>query len=193
MTWCPGDLTRKKNGFTVLEALIALSIIAVIITSTFMIFKGATNSWRHGEARAHVYQTVRSVCDIVIRDVSQAATAKGLGPVADAPLFSGTTDSMLFVTPMGDSRELIEVSYRLEEGRFNRRAAETIDGDPETCDYNEDLSDEIDEVQFAYLADGQWQVSWNSAVTKRLPQAVKMDIVLQKERFEIIIKIEAVN
>ncbi len=61
--------TREKNGFTLLEILIAIFILAIIMTILFGSFTGIVSSSSDAERKVDLYQTARSLMDIFSADI----------------------------------------------------------------------------------------------------------------------------
>ena len=56
---------RRRNGFTLIEVLIALSIVAALLTIAFAGLRVAMNAWTKGEDRAEVHQHLRGIAMVL--------------------------------------------------------------------------------------------------------------------------------
>ena len=61
-----------EKGFTLLEILIAIFILAIIMAIVLGPFTGIMASSREAERKIDLYQTARSVMDIISADISSA-------------------------------------------------------------------------------------------------------------------------
>lgn len=178
-------MLRSKSAFTLVEILIALSILAMIVASTFTIFKSSASSWQKGETRTERYHNARVAMGRMSKEISQAvisgnATGK----------FSGQKDTVSFFSFVSTSEgifELAGIEYRLDnEKRFLMR--------------NEDiLAEGISELDFSYYDGLIWNDTWEPDAEEEeigLPEAVKIKIKVEdkkgkeSETFEVITRLK---
>lgn len=80
---------RHTSAFTLFEALIALSITAMLLASVATVFNASLTSYRENDTLAEVTQTARVTLDRIMRDVRRAddvnytATQITIFPVSD--------------------------------------------------------------------------------------------------------------
>jgi general secretion pathway protein J len=90
----------RADGFTLLELLIALSIVGALLAIAFGGLRVAVAAWGRGEDRAEFNQHARGITQIVGRAVGAAYPYRG--PLGDAPerrlLFRGEEDRIELVT-----------------------------------------------------------------------------------------------
>src|SRR3989338_5171919 len=63
---------RLRSGFTLVEILIALAILAIIVASTFTIFRSSSSSWQKGESRSERYHNARVAIGSMSKEISHA-------------------------------------------------------------------------------------------------------------------------
>ena len=93
-------MRRAPRGFTLLELLIALSLVATLLVIAFGGLRVAFDSWRRGGDRAEAQQHVRGVALVLARTLGAAYPYhgdRGLAPES-ALLFFGTENRLEFVT-----------------------------------------------------------------------------------------------
>ena len=177
----------KARGFTLVELLIALAIVAALLAVAFGGLRVALASWRQGENRAEAHQHVRGLVSVLARAVAGAYPyrgARGDGPEI-VVLFRGTATSLEFVTrsapyPFSLPIAFTAVVIGLEEGEehglvIKQRAlpnrhpfteAVTRLGDPA-----------VTSLTFRYLdASGAWRDAWEGDVELEIPQAVEISL-----------------
>lgn len=195
-----------KKGFTLVEMLIALTILAMIVTSTFTIFRSASRSWQKGERRSERYHSARVAIGKMSTEISQAVISeKGLGK------FIGDKEEISFVSFVSTASgifELTEVEYWIDADR--RLLMRNEDTEPDynfsTHDHSDILVGNISELEFSYYDGEDWIDSWDSDADKEdenyqgekgiLPKAVKIRIKVEDKRgkesemFEIVTRLK---
>lgn len=61
---------RRESGFTLLELLIAVAIMAICVIPLFVTLNAAMENWRRGAAYQEAYQNARGALDVIARDMS---------------------------------------------------------------------------------------------------------------------------
>ena len=64
-------VVRRNDGFTLLEVLVAVVIMAVIMTTAFGALRLGGRSWEAGVSRASDNERFRAVADLLRRQVHQ--------------------------------------------------------------------------------------------------------------------------
>jgi prepilin-type N-terminal cleavage/methylation domain-containing protein len=122
---------RARSGFTLLEILIAITMIGLILGTLLGVFTGMMSSSSDASKKAEVYQTGRALMDLICADI------RGFIPLSEAEgkvFFKGVTATspddeevtrMDFVTthslPIGIARNpfLSEVGYKVTKNQDN--------------------------------------------------------------------------
>ena len=151
----------REKGFTLVEILIAMAILAVIVTSTFVIFRSSSKSWQKGEKRSERYHNARVAVGKMSAEISQAVVSEN-----KLSKFIGNKEEVgfvSFVSTAGGVFELVEIEYWLDkEGRFIMRN-EDIDPDFDfsTQDNSDILAENIALLEFSYYNGSTWSEAWN--------------------------------
>jgi general secretion pathway protein J len=91
---------RHAGGFTLVELLIALAIVATLMVTAFGGLRVVLGATQHGEERIEVHRHLRGLTTLLTRSVSAAYPYRG--PMADTPedrlLFRGGESTLEFVT-----------------------------------------------------------------------------------------------
>jgi general secretion pathway protein J len=184
-TWQP-DTFRQADGFTLLEALVAMAITGMIITILATIFGQWLPNWKHGFERLQGNEHVAIGIDRLVGDLSAAEFVLA-GRKTHLPLFEGSPRSVTFVrTSLGPNSgpglELIritEVSRKHGPALVRSRAPflpstgksqrEVIFKDPVV------LLRPPYRLTFSYAgADRVWHDEWHQQ--PRLPEAVRLTL-----------------
>ncbi len=94
-------INRSHAGFSMIEVLVAASILVVIVMMLGMLFQQTSLAWRSGSFRAEAYMQVRSAIGAIQRDASAAVDARFLPQqyVTEGQQFSG--GRLIFYTLTG--------------------------------------------------------------------------------------------
>ena len=175
----------RASGFTLIEVVIALSLVAALLAITFGGLRVGMAAWRQGDVRAEHLQRGRSLNQLLVRAVGGAhpyqVEAAGEEPAPTA--FAGERDRLAFVTaqppvPLAAPIAFTAVTLSHEDGGLTiREGALPNRGlfaglapvlvDPSSAG-----------VRFRYLRgeDRTWAERWDAAVEHALPAAVEVTL-----------------
>lgn len=179
-------MRRAAAGFTLMEVLLATSLMAAALALGFGILRAAGATVARGEAMAERNERIRAVSQFLRQRIGGAgAIAFGLDADSGQSLrFAGDARSMRFVAELpaylgrgGPQLHALQVGgagqvRRLEVGFQLLRAGEALPASRPP----EPLADELAEVEFAYRAlaadgrPGPWERVWTA------PQALPMQV-----------------
>ena len=193
---------KRTGGFTLVELLIAISILVTVVASTMLVFRGITKAWRSGELRTERYQQARLLFDLFARELpSSVANARypfiGLEAGEAQPLKDGSRYAELFFVGALPGRSgLVERGYWVNgDGQLMCHDEEPADGDYEATGSDEFCGSTIKDFEVAYH-DGQgWLTSWDGRISPhvgQIPKAVRIRLTIGEgagERFETVIRI----
>ena len=184
-------MLRGRLGFTIVEILIALAILAMIVASTFTIFRSSAKSWQKGEIRSERYHNARVAIGRMSMEISQAVIIEN----SDARFIGqpGEVSFVSFVSSTEGVFEQAEIEYWFDSAQkvLMRDEDAEPDYDFSTQDYSDILADGISELEFSYYDGSIWADVWNPEEAL-LPKAVKIKIQVQdkkakeNETFEVI-------
>lgn len=181
-------MTRDARGFTLLELLIALAIVAALLAVAFGGLRVGLAAWRQGEDRAEAHQHVRGIALALARVVEGAypyAAPRETGKETEL-LFRGTAERLEVVTqappgafaaPVAFAAVVVELASGQEPGLVVRQRAlpnENPFGDDATVVFRDPG---VTSFSLGYLDDtGSWRDTWDADNEKTLPRAVRLEV-----------------
>jgi general secretion pathway protein J len=193
----------KITGFTLLELLIALSLLGFILALLFSGMRLGAHSWDAGETHSENSTHLALLQGFLRRNLSQI-TPFHWKKKADMNLaFIGQSDSIKLVAPITarlDTGGLFLISLELIQDNDDnqlvmRRAIPDADSiDFAALEHSEKvekivLADHVEELSFAYFgaetkdAEPQWQDQWGSRDNQQqLPYLIRMRIKFSNGR-----------
>ncbi len=108
---------HRNGGFTLVELIVASTLMALVLSGVYITFSTAVRSWRSGESNYKTYEDARRALGLLERELHSI-------PRDAIHLMVGTNDSIEFVTmaqPLdvetASSERLIRVQYRMKDTR----------------------------------------------------------------------------
>jgi general secretion pathway protein J len=179
---------RDVRGFTLLELIIALAIVAALLAIAFGGLRVALAAWTQGEDRADAHQHLRGIAAVLARAVGSAYPYRASRDQAPDPvlLFQGTEEKLELVTqtpPFPTARPVAFSAVAISLESTERGPALVIRQRvlPNRGPFTEAkvmLEDtEIRRLEFRYLdAAGTWQEKWDGEAENGLPRAVRITV-----------------
>ena len=184
-------MRRRQRGFTLIEVILALSLVGALLVITFGGLRVGLAAWRQGDERAEVQQHARSVVQVISRALA------GVHPYLQTPapgeqgglLFDGDSERVAFVTvappfPAAAPIAFTAVTLSHEAGSQpglvirqkvlpNRGAFERVS--PTLAD------PAVTALRFRYLREstGGWEDRWDARREKALPSAVQITLTMR--------------
>ncbi len=184
-----------SRGFTLMEVLIATAILAIVMMLVYGSFVQTRRVIGRTEAAVDGLRGIRAAFSRITNDVGMAF----LNSANDATFFVGTDDyeggypadqmdftSFSHVQRSSQARESdqMEVGYYLRkdyEGAsfLMKREKNRIDLNPMYGGKSYELCEDIMGLDFRYLDEGTWLESWDSRVSKKMPEAVEITMIIK--------------
>jgi general secretion pathway protein J len=92
------EVRSAGHGFTLLELLISLTILALILVTVLGAIRVGSRSWESGEQRAEESQRTRTLHETLARELSMLYPLRVKEQNADVLVFRGKPDSIEFAT-----------------------------------------------------------------------------------------------
>jgi len=192
-------ITGPTNGFTLLEVLLAMSILAVIVTVIYASFSSAGRDVEQVESSRNRTDLARTLIAKLSADIGNAYYNQSLKDTVfyarpstkekDVPRFDRIALTTLTNWRKPDSKEmdLWEVGYRFEErpdgtGKVLMcREKREINKDNTVLEGGTDyeVTDRISELRLQYRDGSKWTDEWDSRIKYKLPNAVEIRLTLE--------------
>jgi general secretion pathway protein J len=203
-------MKRKANiftttGFTLLEVIVTLTILGFILLIIFGAFRLGISAWERGESTRKEYQKVRTVNQLVTRQIKSIVPYKIKTKKAEGDYlaFEGKPHSLKFVSALSIKAKQPEgfvfAVYEFKEGGKGGGDLILYEQRVLNKDFFEErpkeelgvsLFEGISDIRFEYYraedpeknrTEG-WVEEWNAKEEKELPKALKMTVVYKNEK-----------
>ena len=185
-------MTREERGFTLVEVVIALTIVATLLVISFAGLRVGLAAWQRGDERGQILERSRSVNQIIMRTLGSAYPyqAAATGREAAKVLFEGGPDRVAFVTsvppfPGVEPIAFTAVTLGLSKAAAAPGLALTQKALPNDKPFDTALTPvfvdgAVTGVRFRYLKDtkGQWTDEWDAATEKTLPLSIEVTLTI---------------
>lgn len=204
-------LLSTMAGFTLLEIIISIGILAVILAIIYGTFNSSMRAFTAMENRGDAYGQARLVLNRMSEEIgsiyrSDKNPNTGLlgedREEYDLPFDSLHFTSLSHIRWVRDSKEseLREIGYYLETDRemeksfLFRREDWNVDGTLEEGGIALELAEGIDGLDFRFHDGAEWVEDWDSKARNGLPKAIEVvllmrDVRLKRIAFSIIIPV----
>jgi prepilin-type N-terminal cleavage/methylation domain-containing protein len=198
----------QECGFTLVEILVAVTLVAMMAVGLWAALRISISSWARGTENIDASQRNRSILDLVRKQMG--STYGAISPVdlltgaIAYPIFSGSGTSVQFISLCSlrfhENPGLTMVSYDVvqdAQGSYElvEKEAKYLGLDPEQQDYFVDSNQQaltifnnLESFKFEYFDPGtqttsaQWVSAWDPRETQRLPAAISMTFVTKDSR-----------
>ena len=182
-------MNRRDRGFTLIELVLALSIVAVMVTILFGGLRLGLRAWQRGEERADLLEHTRSMAQLLEQSFAGAFPYRAqVDQTSQAVvLFQGETEKVSFVTmsspvPVGPNIPFTATTLSLDSGSapglaIRQKALPNFD--PWEKVTPSLLDPTVVGIKFRYMRDtegGSWEETWDGAEERALPRAIEVTV-----------------
>ena len=185
---------HSSSGFTLLELLISLTILAVIVVIVFGALRVGVRAWEKGEKDIDARQRHRIVLDLFKRQLTSISLKKVRNAGKQPFLLKGDNTFLEFISNVslvpGNDLGIVYVKYivRSEDNNahlaFYEKNLVLLEKDFDTENLDDDSFHElifgVQSISFQYYPkpmgtdDLNWQDTWDPEVDSGFPKAVRM-------------------
>jgi prepilin-type N-terminal cleavage/methylation domain-containing protein len=199
------DMRTRKSGFTLVEVMTAVAILALIAAITFSVVFGTVKRSRFIDRKLDLENEAASVLKLIAEDIRSAYVQEGV-----VPYFEGTdvysrdnpidevkllTTAVLPVSPELLTGSAGEVEYQVEEddeGNFIllRREQTPAEAPFDDGGTRYKVTDRIKSLDLAFSDGEDWFDEWDSQsetsfAGQKLPSKVRIELTLEEEGTEV--------
>ncbi len=184
-------MKRSQRGFTLVEVVIALTIVATLLVVVFGALRVGVTAWQKGDERALALEQSRSITQIITRALGAAYPyqASGSGREGARLLFEGEPERVAFVTvapPLPSAEPIAFTAVTLRQAAASAPGlAVTQKALPNEKPFDPALEPAlvdgaVTSARFRFLngPSGEWTERWDTAHEKVLPAAVEVTLTM---------------
>ena len=188
--------THNKQGFTLIEILIALMIFAFVAVMTSIGLRNITNSRNALEKRSKRIAGLQLALTIMQQDISQIVNRGANQGGTQQAALQATADSITFTTANNPNiggllahSDLFRVKYSASGGGLTRAINIFVDHGPNSKPITETILPGVNNITFKFInSTGQVLTYWYSQATNflsrvpsanALPQAIIVDMKIK--------------
>jgi len=179
---------RDARGFTLLEIILAVSILSVIVVLATAALRIGLRAWESGQRRADLQQESRALVELVSDALAGAIPYRGRSGLSPerVVLFEGEPEELRFVTsaPPLTLDAPVAPFHAVVLGRTDRDTLRLIErlvptDEPFAPGPERVLSRAVTRFTLAYRdEDGVWQDKWDAREAGGLPTAVRVELAV---------------
>ena len=183
---------RAERGFTLIELVLALSIVAVMLTILFGSLRVGLRAWQRGEERAETLEHARGMTQMIEQALGGVHAFQGRTD-KDAPLqilFQGEEEKVSFVTVSPPFPPPVPIAFTAITLSMETGAAPGLairekvlpNFDPFEQVVPNVVDPTVMAIRFRYLRDPEgdsWEETWNGAEERALPRAVEVTLMVR--------------
>ena len=191
--------SRVSPGFTLIEVMTAVTILAIMATVAFTIVFGAVKRSRHIDRRVELGTEAAAIVNLISEDLRGAFVREGVVPFflgidnfkAEDPAdgFSLLTTAVLPVNPEIPAGGVGEVEYSIIEGENGTHLLLRREQIPARAPYDEggnaiEITDRVKSLNLSFSDGEDWFERWDTEsaaehAAGNLPRQVRIELVLE--------------
>jgi general secretion pathway protein J len=180
---------ETSRGFTLLEVLVAIAILALIAVGAYRLLSGTVQTRDQGMAHEKSLQDLQKAEMLIQRDLQQTTQRSIRDEYGDdQPAFALTQDNVMEFTrrgwrnPLQETRsELVRLRYSVRSNQLIRERWNVLDRARDSQPEKIVLLDDVSDFRLQVFANGSWGASWPGLAqsqkdkkTLPLPEAVEI-------------------
>lgn len=179
---------ESLSGFTLIEVLISLTLLTVVLGAVYSSFFTVQRALERFDNISLKYHEARTALDIMRREIESSLLknpeskddmlAKTSFIIKDRDIYGKNTSALELAAFSFRGNKLNAISYfvREKDGKFIlvKKESPAITG---SGGYIVDLIEDIDSFAIETLFNSKWVKTWDTKITGKLPDVVKISLV----------------
>lgn len=175
----------RNRGFTLIEVLIAIGIMAVVLIALYSTFNLANGALFNIDQSLVKLQETRAFVDTLKREIESAFYSKDISncvfKIDDRDFYGRQTSSLTVTSSSPLIKGLANINYTVEERNgilvITKSMVSALSQDAETNKV--DLLEDIDSFTLQAKYQTAWVKTWDSSLTKITPDEVKIILTIR--------------
>lgn len=181
------NFSTSSSAFTLIEILISLTLLTIVLGAVYSSFFSVQRATERFDKISLKYHETRTALDMMRREV-EGALVKNTGAdeskkikagfvIKDRDVFGKNTSSLDLTAFSFKGSNLNTISYYVMEkdGKLDLLKSERPAAVP-SKEYKVDIVEEIESFSVETLFNQKWVRTWDSELTGKLPEVVKISI-----------------
>lgn len=178
-----GKVFLRDDGFTLLETVLALSIISVLLLLLFSSLRLGIDAWDRGQQASGRLSARVFIASMLFRDIGSAFPYVQRYGEEKELMFKGAGKALSFEAACASQDASCAgsrlVSYDVkEEGLVVSQSAIPA---PLTPQKHSEVFSEVREGSFEYMGAEGWSEAWEASGRKSLPYAIRVKLVMNED------------
>jgi prepilin-type N-terminal cleavage/methylation domain-containing protein len=185
-----GGTREKGRGFTLIEVLIALAIMAMILIALYSTFTLANRALFNVDQSLVKLQEARAFVDTLKREIESAFYSKDISycvfKMDDRDFYGRQTSSLTVTSSSPLIKGLANINYAVEERNgilvITKSMVSALSGSAENN--RMDLLEDIESFTLQAKYQNAWVKTWDSTLTRITPDEVKIILTIRMKNRE---------
>jgi prepilin-type N-terminal cleavage/methylation domain-containing protein len=185
-----GGTREKGRGFTLIEVLIALAIMAMILIALYSTFTLANRALFNVDQSLVKLQEARAFVDTLKREIESAFYSKDISycvfKMDDRDFYGRQTSSLTVTSSSPLIKGLANINYAVEERNgilvITKSIVSALSGSAENN--RMDLLEDIESFTLQAKYQNAWVKTWDSTLTRITPDEVKIILTIRMKNRE---------
>lgn len=169
----------NERGFTLIETLLAFSILVVLLAIVFSAFRLGIRSWEKGEAAVDSTAARRAILSRLEKDAGSMymySQDNGSAQEGSKFLFSSADGALGFVTVSRGLAKWVYYSVDSTGLTIREKTVPAVGSDTREGGRLIEFEGNVNGMRFEYLGPSGWEEGWDMGMRKALPGAVRVKL-----------------